>query len=155
MKTRSKLRYELFKDVLEQPPILDCILTHIFETSDQTNKDSLYSFGNLALVLKTERSKDVIRQHMSKRKITLDKISLFANKTILLLQTHFILRGNNEERMKSAIKIFEYVLQHREYIDKFKKFNNIILDRLHACNRESDEFKTLYGLNYLKLFEKN
>jgi hypothetical protein len=146
---------ELCGDVMNQPPILDCILTHIFETSNQTNNESLYIFQNLTLVLKRECSKDVIKKHMTICKINLDKINLFADKTILLLQTHFILRGNNEERMISARNIFEYVLQHKEYIVKFKRFNNIILDRLHACNRESVQFKALYGLDYLKHFEKS
>ena len=154
MLTRSFTTGESCKYVMEQPPILDCILTHIFETSDQTNRESLYTFRNLALVLKRECSKDVIKKHLISSKITLDKINMFADKTILLLQTHFILRGNSEERITSAKNIFDYVLQHKEYILKFERFNNIILDRLRACNRECIQFKTMYGLDYLKHFEK-
>ena len=154
MKTRSSTMGELCEDVMNQPPILDCILTHIFETSNQTNKESLYTFQNLTLVLKRERSKEVRKKHITICKIILDRINVFANKTILLLQTHFILRRNNEERMRSAKNIFECVLQHKDYIVKFERFNNIILDRLHACNRESAQFKALYGLNYLKHFDK-
>ncbi len=152
MKTRSSTIGQLCKYVLNQPPILDCILTHIFETSNQTDNESLYTFQNVALVLKSECSKDVIKKHMTISKIILDKINLFADKTILLLQTHFILRGNKEERIRSARDIFEYVLQHKEYMLKFERLNNIILERLHACNRECAQFKTMYGLDYLKTF---
>jgi hypothetical protein len=161
--TRSQTRNILglfVKNVLEHPPVMDCVLKHL-DTS--TNKETFDNLLNVRLVFNYQPTVDVIQRHITLVKENeqnhIDKCSVsFVAHTKILLEyaSQNTIHGDVYLDIENVKNLYEYIILNKDIFIILKNRPSIIrlkktaIERLKFFNKENIPFRLIHGNRLLK-----
>jgi hypothetical protein len=155
--TRSQtnaIQGQFFKDVLEHPPVLKCVISHLLnEQPDNKSKfDELFS---LRLVFKLESTVDVIQYNISKVKKYEKQKKHF---DIFIKEMKNLIKINNKKKsynvdaaFNNMINIYELIIKNKQIFSEnycVSSINNLkktSIDRLYVINKDNFNFRLQHG----------
>ena len=139
--TRAQHNAHLFKEVIENPCILNLITNHLH------GKDMIA----MKQVSKDERFNDVLDQKLAKimkHKQKVKKISKKVSNYLIHIESLY----HKEDKLPIVNKVYEFLCKHKWFVKEFPKFEKVVHAKLFELIQDVD-FHT-QGLKYVaRLFD--
>ena len=155
---------QFIKDVLEHPPVMDCVIQHILKEEQSNNKVKFEQLFSLRLVFKLKSTADVIQYNINKvrklekrrvyrqrRRVAMrQRLNMFVNEIKELLYIYDTSTREAGVDMENVKNIYESIIKNKRLFSgtcgkSLMKFKRVSMDRLSDINRDNFDFRLIYG----------